>query len=61
MGKSTLRNIFIILGVVAFVAGVAFVVYKYFFEDKDDDFLDDIDDKFIDDDDDPFDDIVLAD
>lgn len=66
MEKSTIKTILTVLAVLLFVAGIAFVVYKYFFADKDEEFLDDIDDAFLDideevDDDDPFDDMVLED
>lgn len=59
MDKSTIKHILAFIGAVAVIAGIAYVVYTYFFAGKKDKFLDDIDDAF--EDDDPFDDLVIED
>lgn len=57
--RSIIKTLLAIVGVVVVIAGIAYAVYKFFFEDQDVDFLDDIDDAF--DDDDPFEDVILDD
>lgn len=54
--RSFLKTILAIIGVVVVIAGIAFAVYKFFFEEEDVDYLDDFDDAF--DDDDPFEDVL---
>ena len=58
--NNTLVWVFAIIGIVAAVAGIAFLVYRYFtpdyLEDYDDDFDDDFEDDFEDDFDDDFED-----
>lgn len=56
---SKVKHILAFIGFIIVVAGIAYAVYKFFFEDKGCKFfLDDIEDAF---DDDPFDDMVLED
>ncbi|MCR5053718.1 MAG: hypothetical protein K6A69_02615 [Lachnospiraceae bacterium] len=61
MSKSMKKTIGTILGIVvalAAVAGIAYLIYRYFKPDYDDEFIDDLDDAFDDDfdDDDLFED-----
>ena len=53
--KCPWKKILTVIAIVGAICGIAFVVYKYFTSDYEDDFLDDIDDEFEDDDDDLFD------
>lgn len=54
--KLPIKQILMIVGGLAVVAGVAFAVYYFCFSDKKTNFLDDFDDDF---DDDVFDDVVI--
>ena len=52
--KKFFKKVFIIIGVCAAIAGIAFALYKYFTPDYEDEFDDDFDDAFEDDDEDLF-------
>lgn len=65
MKKNTLGKILLILGIIAFLCGIAYAVYRYFKPELEDEFDDDLDDAFgkndSEDDTDEFEDTTLDD